>query len=35
MVLPDADWQRLKDQLTYEAWATKTLAAEKLAVTSR
>jgi dienelactone hydrolase len=28
MVLPDADWQRLKDSLTYEAWAAKTLAAE-------
>lgn len=27
MVLPDADWQALKDRLTYEAWAAKTLAA--------
>ena len=23
MVLPQADWERLKDQLTYEAWAAK------------
>ncbi len=23
MVLPDADWQRLKDQLVYDAWAEK------------
>ncbi|MES2393256.1 MAG: acetylxylan esterase [Acidobacteriota bacterium] len=30
-VLPDADWQRLKDQLTYEAWAAKTMATEKQA----
>jgi cephalosporin-C deacetylase-like acetyl esterase len=29
MVLPEADWQRLKDQLTYESWAAKTLAAEQ------
>jgi dienelactone hydrolase len=28
MVLPEADWQRLKDSLIYEAWAAKTLAAE-------
>jgi len=35
MVLPDADWQRLKDQLTYEAWAAKTMAVETtLAATS-
>jgi dienelactone hydrolase len=30
-VLPEADWQRLKDQLTYEAWAAKTTAAEQAA----
>ena len=29
MVLPDADWDRLKDQLTYEAWAAKTMVTEK------
>jgi len=29
MVLPDADWQRLKDSLTYEAWAAKTMAVEQ------
>jgi dienelactone hydrolase len=28
-VLPDADWQRLKDQLVYESWAEKTVAAEQ------
>ena len=28
MVLPDADWQTMKDQLTYEAWAAKAAAAE-------
>jgi len=28
MVLPEADWQSLKDQLTYEAWAAKASAAE-------
>jgi hypothetical protein len=28
MVLPDADWQAMKDQLTYEAWAAKASAAE-------
>jgi dienelactone hydrolase len=28
MVLPDADWVALKDQLTYEAWAAKAAAAE-------
>jgi hypothetical protein len=28
-VLPDAEWQRLKDRLTYEAWAQKTIAAER------
>jgi dienelactone hydrolase len=32
MVLPDADWRRLKDQLIYEAWAAKTLAAENAQV---
>ena len=31
MVLPDADWQRLKDSLTYEAWAAKTTANEEAA----
>jgi dienelactone hydrolase len=34
MVLPDADWQRLKDHLTYEAWATKTIAAETAVATA-
>lgn len=29
MVLPEADWMALKDRLTYEAWAAKTLAAEQ------
>ena len=28
MVLPDKDWQALKNRLTYEAWATKAMAAE-------
>jgi len=28
MVLPDADWIAMKDQLTYEAWAAKASAAE-------
>jgi len=28
MVLPDADWVTMKDQLTYEAWAAKAAAAE-------
>jgi dienelactone hydrolase len=28
MALPQADWQRLKDRLTYTAWAQKTKAAE-------
>jgi hypothetical protein len=28
MVLPDADWVAMKDQLTYEAWAAKAAAAE-------
>jgi dienelactone hydrolase len=32
MVLPDADWERMKDQLTYEAWAAKATAAEEAAV---
>jgi len=31
MVLPDADWQRMKDRLTYESWAAKTMAAEQAA----
>ena len=30
-VLPEAEWQRLKGQLTYESWAAKTLDAEKVA----
>jgi dienelactone hydrolase len=34
MVLPDADWLRLKDQLIYESWAAKTMAAEKLVVSA-
>jgi dienelactone hydrolase len=29
MVLPDADWRRLQDRLTYEAWAAKAMEAEK------
>lgn len=29
MVLPDADWERMKDRLTYEAWVSKTLAVER------
>ncbi len=28
MVLPDADWTAMKDQLTYEAWSAKAAAAE-------
>jgi hypothetical protein len=28
-VLPDPEWQKLKDRLTYEAWARKTMAAEQ------
>jgi dienelactone hydrolase len=28
-VLPEADWQRMKDRLTYEAWAEKTLDLER------
>jgi hypothetical protein len=31
MVLPDADWTANKDRLIYEAWATKTMAAEEKA----
>jgi dienelactone hydrolase len=31
MSLPDADWQRLQDRLTYAAWAGKTRAAEQQA----
>jgi dienelactone hydrolase len=34
MVLSDADWLRLKDQLIYESWAAKTMAAEKLVVSA-
>ncbi len=29
MVLPTADWEKMKDRLTYEAWAEKTLAVER------
>jgi len=29
MVLSDADWQSMKDRLTYEAWEATTLAAEQ------
>lgn len=29
MVLPDADWRRLKDRLLYDAWAAKTMAIEQ------
>lgn len=29
MVLPDAEWAAMKDRLTYEAWAAKTLALEQ------
>ena len=29
MVLPEADWQRMKEQLTYEGWGAKTMAEEK------
>ena len=28
MALPDADWRRLEDRLTYTAWAAKTKTAE-------
>ena len=28
MVLPDKDWQAMKDRLTYQSWAAKTMAAE-------
>lgn len=31
MVLPEADWQRLQDQLLYEAWSAKTAKAEQSA----
>jgi len=31
MVLADAQWQAMKDRLTYETWAAKTLAAQSLA----
>jgi dienelactone hydrolase len=29
MVLPEGDWEAMKDRLTYEAWAAKTMAAER------
>jgi len=29
MVLPVGDWEGMKDRLTYEAWAEKTLAVER------
>jgi dienelactone hydrolase len=29
MVLPDQDWEALKDRLSYEAWAAKTLVSER------
>ena len=32
IVMPDSDWEALKDRLTYEAWATKTLAKEQAEV---
>lgn len=32
MVLPERDWSAMKDRLTYEAWAAKTMAAEKAMV---
>jgi len=31
MVLPEKDWEAMKGRLTYEAWAAKTLAAERAA----
>ncbi|RSL17630.1 alpha/beta hydrolase family protein [Edaphobacter aggregans] len=31
MVLPERDWEAMKGRLTYEAWAVKTLAAERAA----
>jgi hypothetical protein len=31
MVLPEADWQRMKDRLTYDAWAKKINAEETIA----
>lgn len=31
MVLPDRDWQAMKDRLTYESWAEKTMAAQTAA----
>lgn len=34
MVLPEADWHRLKGRLVYDAWAAKTLAAEHAAAAS-
>ena len=32
VVLPDAEWERLKDRLTYEAWVEKALATERASV---
>ncbi len=29
MVLPDKEWEGMKNRLTYEAWAAKTLAVER------
>jgi hypothetical protein len=29
IVMPASDWESLKDRLTYEAWAAKTLAKEQ------
>jgi hypothetical protein len=31
MVLPKEEWERLKDSLTYESWAAKTMAAQQMA----
>ena len=35
MVLPESDWERMKDRLTYEAWAQKAMAAETAMVQQR
>jgi dienelactone hydrolase len=32
MVLPEAEWEARKDELTYEGWAAKAMAAERLAL---
>ena len=32
MVLPEAEWVARKDELTYEGWAVKAMAAERLAL---